>query len=165
MIENIKKNLFKIQDFKTLLKQVSSPFKQCSSDGYTTDYKHHETLCINEMLLYKIYGFLRQKRQAEEFLHVKALEKVQKAKNQKWTLDTMRRADGVVVMMSLQHHDKETNIEDSIVHMKEIKKIVKKLEKTLESFANLKQKYNGCIDFKCLTGKELNIMIYFVFPK
>ena len=41
---------------------------------------------------------------------------------------------------------------------------MEKLEKTLETFTGIKQKYNGLIDFEKCTGKELNILITFVFP-
>ena len=76
MKQNIKKDAYTYQDFKTLLKQVNLPFKHCSSDGYITQCNHNETMCINKMALVTIDGVLGQKRQAEEMLCIKALEKM-----------------------------------------------------------------------------------------
>ena len=44
MKQNIKKDSYTIQDFKTLLKQVNSPFKHFSSDGYITQCNHNEKM-------------------------------------------------------------------------------------------------------------------------
>ena len=51
-----------------------------------------------------------------------------------------------------------------MVFFNKMKKNVEKMEKILASF-NIKQKYNGIIDYERCTGKELNVLIHFVFPK
>ena len=74
----------------------------------------------------------------------------------------MRGDDGVGIVMTLQDHERTTDLENS--HVERLKKTVENLEKTLETFTGIKQKYNGLIDIEKCTGKELNILITFVFP-
>ena len=76
----------------------------------------------------------------------------------------MRGDDGIGIIMHLQDHDRETNLVISIDLVNETKKNVEKMEKILASFANIKQKYNGIIDYERCTGNELNVLIHFVFP-
>ena len=61
----------------------------------------------------------------------------------------MKGDDWFGIIISAQHHDKETNLKNSILHVGEIKKSVKNLEKTIESFTNMKQKCNVRIYFEC----------------
>ena len=77
----------------------------------------------------------------------------------------MRGDDGIGIIMHLQDHDREINLVTSIDLVNEMKKNVEKMEKILAYFTNIKQKYNGIIDYERCTGKELNVLIHFVFPK
>ena len=165
MTKKIKKDSYTIDNFKSLLKQVSSPFKHCSSDGYITMINPHEAVCINEMALNTIDGVLQQKRQAEEIARLNALEKARKAKKRKRTPNTMRGDDGIGITMGLQHHDQETNVENLVALVVRLQKDIEKLEKTLQSYAKIEQKHKGRIEFERCTGKELNILMSFVFPK
>ena len=77
----------------------------------------------------------------------------------------MREDNAIGIIMHLQDHDRQTNLVTSIDIVNEMQKNVQKMEKILASFTNIKQKYNGIIDYERCTGKELNVLIHFVFPK
>ena len=165
MTKKIKKDSYTIKDFKSLLKQVSSPFKHCSSDGHTTMINPREAMCINKMAMNIIDGVLQQKRQAEEIAGLNALEKARKAKKHKRTPNTMRGDDGIGITMGLQDHDQQTNAENSVALVQRLQKSAEKLERTLQSYAEIEQKHKGQIEFERCTGKELNILMSIVFPK
>ena len=76
----------------------------------------------------------------------------------------MRADDGVGIVMGLQEHDKQTDLENSAARVEGLKKSVEKLEKTLQSYAEIEQKHKGIIDFEKCTSKELNTLMSFVFP-
>ena len=76
----------------------------------------------------------------------------------------MRGDDGVGIVMGLQHHDEEAIRENAVARVAELKKSVEKLEKTLQSYAEIEHKQKGIIDFEKCPGKDLNTLMSFVFP-
>ena len=82
MKENFKKDNYTFSDFKNLLQQAASPFKNRPGDGYVTEINDNESVCLNEMALNTIDGVLQKKRQQEELARINALEKWRKSK--KW---------------------------------------------------------------------------------
>ena len=116
------------------------------------------------MALVKFYGVLQQQKQAEEMTRIRALEKQQKMKKRERTPNTMRGDAGVGIVMILQDHDKQTELENSAARVEGLKKSTEKLEKALDNFTGIRLKYRGLIDFEKCTGKELSILIVFMFP-
>ena len=77
----------------------------------------------------------------------------------------MREDDGIGITMGLQDHDQQTNAENSVALVQRLQKSAEKLERTLQSYAEIEQKHKGQIEFERCTGKELNILMSIVFPK
>ena len=164
MQENIKKDPYTLTDFKSLLHKIAAPFKHRSSDGYITECNNYEAVCINEMAMNAIDGTLQKRKQEEEISRIRALEKQRKMKKRKRTPNTMRADDGVGIVMRLQEHDKQTDLENSAARVEGLKKSLEKLEKTLQLYAKIEHRHKGIIDFEKCTGKELNTLMSFVFP-
>ena len=66
--------------------------------------------------------------------------------------------------MGLMDNDEEAIRKNAAARVAELKKNVEKLQKILQSYAEIEHKYNGCIDFERCTSKELNVLITFVIP-
>ena len=51
----------------------------------------------------------------------------------------MRGDDGVGIVMTLQDHERTTDLENSSARVEQLNKTVEKLEKTMETFNGIKQ--------------------------
>ena len=79
--------------------------------------------------MHTIDGVLQQRKQEEEMSRIRALEKQRKMKKRKRTPNTMMADDGVGIVMALQEHDKQTDLENSAARVEGLKKSVKSSRK------------------------------------